>query len=280
MKILIGGDISFGRTHKGGFISYSVEGCLDSLARIPRDYSIVNLESPICSSPLTGKKAENYDGVLLYAEPQAVRHLVKAGIDYVSLGNNHALDHGLKGISETTYYLEREGVSYSGVGTDYYYPHIDEKLNLAIFSIDLVESSYKTRDLVFCREDLPLLLKGVTDTRRIYPDYIICVCIHWGLEYKIQPESYQIKLGRFLVDLGADLIVGSHPHVLQPMEIYKGKPIFYSLGNLYFTHHNKKYDYMKETHQALISVVDFQGREVRDIEDYEGYIQSGEKVLF
>jgi len=75
MKILIGGDISFGRVHRGKCTSYSVEGCLDDLALIPRDYSIVNLESPICSTPLDGDKHENYDNVVLYAEPRDVLHL-------------------------------------------------------------------------------------------------------------------------------------------------------------------------------------------------------------
>ncbi len=279
MEILIGGDISFGRVHRGKCISYSVEGCLDSLAFIPRDYSIVNLESPICSTPLLGEKFDNYDKVLLYAEPRDVLHLKKAKIDYVSLANNHALDHGFKGIEETAEALDRVSISHSGTTDKYYLPHVDTDKKLVLFSIDLVED-YSLSSPVMCSRNLSQFLVVVSRARRIYSDYLVVVCCHWGEEYVQYPNTFQTNLAHRLVDLGADMIVGCHPHVKQPVEMYKGKPIFYSMGNLYFTHHNKKYDKLAEVHQSFISVVRFEGREYVDRKDYEGYIQSGRSVGF
>jgi poly-gamma-glutamate capsule biosynthesis protein CapA/YwtB (metallophosphatase superfamily) len=279
MKILIGGDISFGRVFKGECISYSAEGCLDDLSLIPRDYSIVNLESPICANPLEGVKHDNSHKVLLYAQPRDVLHLKKAGLDYVSLANNHALDHGLSGVKSTVGALEKISISHSGTTDKYYLPHVDYGKKLVIFSIDL-KASFSFFSPVMGSRNLPELLEMVSRARHIYPDWLLVVCCHWGVEYSQDPNTFQINLGHKLIDLGVDMIVGSHPHVTQPVEIHKGKPIFYSMGNLYFTHHNRKYDSMAETHQALISVVDFQGRTLRGIESYEGYIQSGVKVVF
>ena len=75
------------------------------------------------------------------------------------------------------------------------------------------------------------------------------------------------------------MIVGCH-HVKQPVEMYKGKPIFTAWENLYFTHHRKMYDNLAEVHESFISVVDFDGRNYRGRKDYEGFIQSGVSVDF
>tara|TARA_B100000073_G_scaffold320421_1_gene300104 strand:+ start:12858 stop:13688 length:831 start_codon:yes stop_codon:yes gene_type:complete len=276
MKILIGGDISFGRVHRGECISYSVEGCLDDLALIPRDYSIVNLESPICSTPLSGEKFDNYDSTLLYAHPNDVRHLKKAKIDFVSLGNNHALDHGVKGVEETVSCLDKASISHCGTRESHF---VDHSRKLIIFSIDLIED-YKANSPVMCSRNVAQLFEGTLNLRRAYSDHLIVICCHWGEDFYLFPTTLQTRLARRLVDLGADMIVGCHPHVKQPVEMYKGKPIFYSMGNLYFTHHRKMYDNLAEVHQSFISVVDFDGREYIGRKDYKGFIQSGISVDF
>lgn len=278
MEILIGGDISFGRVHRGKCTSYSVEGCLDDLALIPRDYSIVNLESPICSTPLEGDKHDNYDKIILYAEPRDVLHLKRAEIDYVSLANNHALDHGSQGVRETTEALDRVSISHSGTTDKFYLPHVDHDKKLVIFSIDLVED-YSLSSPVMCSRNLSLFLVLVSRARRSYSDYLVVVCCHWGEEYVQYPNTFQTRLARRLIDLGTDMIVGCHPHVKQPVEIYKGKPIFYSMGNLYFTHHRKMYDNLAEVHESFISVVDFDGRNYMGRKDYQGFIQSGISLI-
>ena len=79
----------------------------------------------------------------------------------------------------------------------------------------------------------PSLLLEQIDHLKETCDYVV-VYVHWGLEKKDRPEEYQHSLGRQYIDAGADLVIGSHPHVLQGIEYYKGKPIVYSLGNFIF----------------------------------------------
>lgn len=82
-------------------------------------------------------------------------------------------------------------------------------------------------------------LLSKTETTRILQEWqqksdFIIANVHWGDEYKIVQNDYQIKTAQFLIDNGVDLIIGHHPHVVQPLDFYKGKPIFYSLGNFVF----------------------------------------------
>jgi len=79
----------------------------------------------------------------------------------------------------------------------------------------------------------PTALIAEIETAKLQSDYVI-VYVHWGIEKKNHPEEYQRKMAKQYIDAGADLVVGSHPHVLQGMEYYKGKPIIYSLGNFMF----------------------------------------------
>lgn len=274
MKILIGGDVSFGRIHEGEEIHYGKEGCLSDIALIRRDYAIFNLESHLSSKPRTLKSK----GVHLYGELDDVKHLLDAEVDYVSLANNHTLDCGSKGVQETIKILDFVGIAHSGSGEHYLKPHIDESKRLIIFSIDTVNQDYQSLDPVCCHEDFKRLTKVVIPRyRRAYPSFLLICCIHWGDEY-VMPNMKQMSLGHALVDSGVDMIVGTHPHVLQPMEIYRGKPIFYSLGNLYFTHHKKEIDARIDTHLGSLTLVEFNGQSYVQHIDYPTWITSEKKV--
>lgn len=274
MKILIGGDISFGRIHEGQEIHYGKDGCLSDLALVPRDYAIFNLESPLSSKPRRPKPT----GVHLYGDLKDVRHLLDSEVDYVSLANNHTLDCGIKGVQETIDTLDFVGIAHSGSGADYLTPHIDKRQKLVIFSVDMVQKEYGSNDPVCCKGDFEKLTKVVIPRyRELYSSYLIVCCIHWGEEY-VMPTDQQKHLGRVLIDSGVDMVVGNHPHVLQPMELYRGKPIFYSLGNLYFTHHNPDYDARQDTHLGCLSLVEFSGRDYVQHINYPTWITSGEKV--
>ena len=85
---------------------------------------------------------------------------------------------------------------------------------------------------VFCTYD-PGLLLGEIEKAKENCDYL-CVYVHWGIERNTTPEDYQKSMAKQYIDAGADAVIGSHPHVLQGIEFYQGKPIFYSLGNFIF----------------------------------------------
>jgi len=274
MRILIGGDICFGRVHEGREIHYGKDGCLSDVALVPRDYAIFNLESPLSSKP----RAPKPRGTQLYGELEDVRHLLEGEIDYVSLANNHTLDGGVKGVDETINTLDLVGISHSGSGANYLAPHIDQHRKLIIFSIDTVEEGYGLSDPVCCKPDFEKLTSvEIPWYRQAYPSYLIVCCIHWGEEY-VKPTARQKQMGRVLVGCGVDMVVGNHPHVLQPMETYMGKPIFYSLGNLYFTHHNPDSNSRVDTHLACLTLVEFNGRDYVQHINYPAWITSGEKM--
>ncbi len=85
---------------------------------------------------------------------------------------------------------------------------------------------------VFCTYDPGLLLGEIEKAMEVC-DYL-CVYVHWGIERNTTPENYQTEMAKQYIDAGADAVIGSHPHVLQGIEFYQGKPIFYSLGNFIF----------------------------------------------
>ena len=90
----------------------------------------------------------------------------------------------------------------------------------------------------------------VKEVKAKYPECKLVVHIHWGVEDVYYPEPEKIELGHKIVDAGADLIIGTHPHIIQPLEIYNGKHIFYSLGNVitsYSIHYTKLYDFLNRT---------------------------------
>lgn len=277
MKILVGGDISFGRIYEGKEIHYGTDGCLTELALIPRDYSIFNLESPLTRKPRV-KLPKPHAGVYLYGEISDVRHLLDSEVDYLSLANNHAMDFA-SSVEDTISTLDKVGISHSGTGTDYLKPHIDHDLGLVVFSADLI-GKYGYEDPVCCGPYfLDLLVKKVIPHyRKLLPDYAFLCCVHWGAEYEM-PTEEQKRVGKRLIDCGVDMVIGHHPHVIQPMEVYKGKPIFYSLGNLYFTHHRKDLEAREDTHLGCLSLVEMDGREYIGHTDYHTWTISGERVF-
>ena len=122
MKILVGGDISFGRIYEGKEIHYGTEGCLTEIGSIPRDFSIFNLESPLTRKPRV-KLPKPHAGVYLYGEISDVRHLLDSDVDYLSLANNHAMDF-VSSVEDTISTLDKVGISHSGTGTDLSLIHI------------------------------------------------------------------------------------------------------------------------------------------------------------
>lgn len=159
--------------------------------------------------------------------PERVEELKKYGFNFFNIANNHITDQGGRGLTETREELTKLGLAYSGASD----ATIDEN------SVKVIERSGQKIALIglsMVYHDFDLLAATTLIQEAKKNVDLVIVNIHWGTEYQHQFNKQQQKIGRALIDAGADIIIGHHPHVVQGMEIYQGKPIFYSLGNFIF----------------------------------------------
>ncbi|MFA7377551.1 MAG: CapA family protein [Patescibacteria group bacterium] len=190
-------------------------------------------KSDIISANLEGavtNEGKHYAPVNLYDFAFPVERLTgleQRGFNYFTLANNHFLDQGERGVKESRENLAKENFYFSGAPDAKIddFSRIDVKIEdkkVALIELSMVYNH-------FSREKAIALLSQTKNE----VDLII-VNIHWGNEYEHLFNRYQQEVGHYLIEEGADIIIGHHPHVVQGMEIYQGKPIFYSLGNFIF----------------------------------------------
>lgn len=202
------------------------------------NFFIVNEEFPFSSR---GTPAEDKQYTFRLA-PERVRLFQEMGIDLVTLANNHALDYGVDALLDTIDILDGAGILHVGAGENLAaaaQPVILEASGKRIGVIGasrvVPEVSWgagKEQPGMLLAYDSSQLLEEIRSTRET-TDFLV-VYLHWGVEREDTPKDYQRELGRACIDAGADLVIGSHPHVLQGIEYYNGKPIVYSLGNFVF----------------------------------------------
>lgn len=200
------------------------------------ELAILNLETAI------GTSGQKEDKLYTFQSPPSSAEAIKnAGFDVVSLANNHAMDFGREGLYETIELLERADLHYVGAGSnkeDAYRAHSQTINN---HDIDILGFSQVLPSISWYANENGGLASGYQEDRVIEhikesaakSDTTI-VYLHWGKERMIYPTEHQRNFAHNMIDAGADIIIGSHPHVLQGMEYYKGKPILYSLGNFLF----------------------------------------------
>lgn len=177
---------------------------------------MVNLESPLVEDcPVKPSRTMTF-----CAEPQFARVLKDAGVTHVSFANNHYFDYGRIGFEQTNKYLRDQGIEVINHGQELIQEIQGERIGF--LSWNLTWNSVSEN-----------VLQSAVFSLRPRVDFLV-VNFHWGEEYKDQPNEYQKKLARLLIDSGADLVIGHHPHHIQAVEKYKGSLIFYSLGNLIF----------------------------------------------
>lgn len=199
------------------------------------DLAFCNLECPISCSEISIIKP-NVFGV----KPQDAKGLSFAGFDIISLANNHALDMGRKGLLGTMKFLKEEAIHYVGAGETYQEAKSPVILSLKGITVAfLAYCLYPLEGVVF-KEDAPsVALYNPVNVRQALEElrhkvHIVVVSLHWGTEYAKSPSAEQREKAHRLIDWGASLILGHHPHVLQEIEEYKGGVIVYSLGNFVF----------------------------------------------
>lgn len=174
--------------------------------------------------------------------PEKVSMLQEMGIDLVTLANNHALDFGTDALLDTCRTLEEAGIPYVGAGENLERAKALYSRNIQGWTVGFLGATrvIPTADWAATRSgpgmlstyDPGILLEEIRKAKETC-DYLV-VYVHWGVEREERPKDYQRQLGHQYIDAGADLVIGSHPHVLQGIEYYQGKPIVYSLGNFVF----------------------------------------------
>ncbi|MCD7892916.1 MAG: CapA family protein [Erysipelotrichaceae bacterium] len=206
-----GYDGSFNQKYQSVNASYFLENVQDVFAT--GNLTIANLEGPLTDASDYQIKTFAFSGLPEY------REILKEGnIDVVTLANNHSQDYYDEGMADTKENLEAVDINYFGYETTC----IEEVNGIKIGFIGLSfpqEYGDLTKSLIAQLED-------ETD--------LIVIYVHWGIERDEAPQATQIELAHTWIDNGVDLVIGSHPHVVQGIETYNGKTIVYSLGNFYF----------------------------------------------
>lgn len=227
LKVLAFGDVMLGRYVKTLQNRYGEDYVFEKidLAGLGEGMDLVhaNLEGPIRGEGRSGGTS------MIFAFSRDVGDfLARHGFDMVSIANNHALDAQLVGREETKEVLGEAGVGFCGnpseaAEEDVYYGESESGMSYAFVCLHTA----------LAKIDLEAT-KGLIAKLDQEVDQVI-VSIHWGIEYQhTASEKAQVGPARAFVDSGADLVIGHHPHVVQNFEIYKGVPIFYSLGNFVF----------------------------------------------
>ena len=204
------------------------------------DLTLANLECVFTTAKDRVDKKFNIKGPLKYTGI-----LTSNSVEVVSMGNNHTEDYGPQSTVDTKNALDAVGVLYAINETIAYYT-TEDGMVVAIVSASITGSG-NARD--------QYLLDGVKEAKAKGADLVIACC-HWGIEKDHYPNDYQKNLGHALIDKGADLVVGNHPHVLQGVEEYKGKIILYSLGNFSFGANRNPADKDTAVYQQTFTFVD------------------------
>lgn len=204
------------------------------------DLRVINLEGPITNFPSRALK----DNRMIFTFSANYLDALKKRFDVVSLANNHTLNFGYDGLKQTRDFLTGAGINFFGApdNSQKDLSLVVEKNGIKIGFLGY--NSLAKKDMIEISSAIGEL-KQKSDFVVIYP--------HWGNEYQSIAAPSQRKEAQALIDAGADLIIGSHPHVIQNMEIYRGKAIFYSLGNFIFDQY-----FSKETMQGLSVGIDLE----------------------
>ena len=201
---------------------------------------LANLEGPIA------REAEKLDRNYTYrVSPRTTKAMLKAGINVVTLANNHLLDCGREGVSETLKLLGEAGIAAIGAGANKQAAHVPAILQAGDLRVGLLGYYWNRRTSArgpwpgSAMDTPPELLAADIAELKGKVDRIVAT-FHWGVPYEREPSATDRAKARFAVDCGADIVIGHHPHILQPFEIYRGRPIFYSIGNLTFGSGNSR----------------------------------------
>lgn len=230
------GDVSLDPSQIPAFRANGYGWAWSALGRLFRgdDLTVVNLECP--ATEVVDPEPKPF---AFRCDPGALPAARRAGVDVVSQANNHSYDDGPAGLLDSLSNIRAAGLAPVGAGSDQAdaLRAVSMRVNgwtIAVLGIDEVldpvdEVAGPDKPGTAAGHDFALALRAVRDAASVSD--LVVVTIHWGVELDPKPRRYQVHQAHRMIDAGADVIFGSHPHRIQPMETYRGRPIFYSLGN-------------------------------------------------
>lgn len=233
------------------------------------DIVFANLEHPLT------ERTESLDAkskIVLKAQPEAVYGLTFAGLNVVSLANNHIMDYYKGGLSDTLKVLKTNQILHAGAGENLQQarePAILEKNGVRVGMLaytEMAEVVHPGNPPIKFAADAgragvaPLRLDWIEEDIRTLREMvdILIISLHWGTEDSYEVTPKQVQMAHKICDLGADIILGHHPHRFQGIEIYNGKPIVYSLGNFIF-------DQVPENQQSFLLHFIYEGSDLQEL---------------
>lgn len=241
--LLLGRDVGRVARYQGG--DYLFSSAIDSLFA-KADGVIANLECPATTKGYPVNKQ-----FIFNSDPNLLKVLKRHGITHLNLANNHSIDQGRTGLTDTYYNIINHGMIPIGYGDD----AIMAAKPMLIKAKDLRNNIYRLPRPIYILSSLRLILENysylsnrpsvceatitalcdtIQSIKQKEPTACIIVCLHWGAEHTLHPMVQQRHDARQLIDAGADAIIGHHTHTAQDVESYRNKPIYYSLGNFIF----------------------------------------------
>ncbi len=238
VTIAITGDIMLARSITDRILAtndrYPFNDTADYLAGF--DLTIGNLE---CVVSTLGARIPDKQ-YTFEATPRGFERLVAAGFDIVSLANNHSGDYGKDAFSDMLAKLPTNNITPLGSGANLVAAHtpVIKKVHSTTVGFlaycEIQPNSFAATATSPGHAWLdPTMMQADIKALRPQVDFLV-VFTHWGVEYQVNESGHQQAMAHLAVDAGADFVVGAHPHVIQPSETYRGKPIVYSLGNFVF----------------------------------------------
>lgn len=254
VTLLFTGDVLLSDYVLNNYNNSGIEGVLspELLSELrDADITVINNEFPFSTR---GTQAPDKQ-FTFRVDPKYTSILTDMGVDIAGIANNHVLDFGPDALQDTFSALDDAGIDYMGAGDDLArasalitkeaggktFGFLAASRVIPVVSWDVQNSSPG----VFTTYD-PTRLVAAIEEARSSCDYLT-VFVHWGIERDEYPQDYQVSMAKQYMDAGADLVIGSHPHVLQGITYYKDKPICYSLGNFIFNREIQKTAAVKVT---------------------------------
>ena len=267
VEILFGGDMMFDRAIRIAAEEHGDDYLFSCIAETLRsaDFVVANLEGPITSfnSMSTGSTVGTPENFTFTFPTSTAELLYRHNIRLVSLGNNHILNFGREGLLQTKDWLERAGVDYFGD------PDVGESERVTRLMLRGIPFSFVNwSDWIPIGK--PSASNGAGELGNSVVEQIgteaglgriVVVYTHWGEEY-VPPTERMKRLAHDFVDAGAEIVIGSHPHIVQEHEVFKDKHIYYSLGNFVFDQY-----WMESVREGLLLKVTFGGKGVIDVQE-------------
>ena len=239
LAILFTGDVLLDRSVRPWIEREGVESLFEGVnAAFPEaDAVVINLECP-----LTMRHAPVGKKFVFRAEPEWAESLRRTGITHAALANNHTIDQGREGLTDTYHALRKAGITPLGYGRtadEQAAPAVIRKGNLEVALFNTIPLPIENWPQAegkpdICRVSVRRLAAVIRKYKAAHPDTRVVAVLHWGTEFQPVPDMQQRYDARLLAQAGADAVIGHHSHVLQPVDTIGSTLVFYSLGNFVF----------------------------------------------